>query len=127
MIRQDACAIADIAHSDSLEYRTVAAEAESHPGSGTAFSGLLQALLRSPDEPWAVAWQLPRSTQKPSRDRQKLCFLGLARPLICTHKMSIGWRRWSSGNTMPPFPIVNVTARFVFPIVNATTFSGPFK
>lgn len=28
---------------------------------------------------------------------------------------------------MPPFPIVNVTARFVFPIVNATTFSGPFK
>jgi hypothetical protein len=58
---------------------------------------------------------------------KKLCFLGIARPLICTNKMSIGWRRSSGGNTMSPFPIVNVTARFVFPIVNATTFSGPFK
>jgi hypothetical protein len=31
---------------------------------------------------------------------EKLCFLSIARPLICMNKMSAGWRRSSGGNTM---------------------------
>jgi hypothetical protein len=125
LIRQDALAMAKIAHSDFLGYQKRSRRQPDriagrwNRGSGSFSHHGMNLGRRLGNYPW--------TTQMHFRGRRKLCFLGIARPPIYVNKMSIGWRRSSGGNTMPAFPIVNVTARFVFPIVNATTFSGPFK
>ncbi len=62
--------MACIAHSDLLEYH--------HHRAGGSHPGVLEPAFRA--SPWEVSRQLPQSTQNPSRDRQKLCFLGIARP-----------------------------------------------